>query len=527
MPTTDPNPPVTPVDTTAVTGNTGPAPTGTASTASNADTTVYGGGGGTDNYVEAETTIDTSAVQGGSTTPTSTAMAGTPDTQTFGSPIVHANPAYRAPGSPVAVSIRDTTWTDSPVSGTVLVTNKEYDKDTTTATLTTPTAHHLSAGQTILVLTVDDDLNGYHLVDTVPTDTTLTFQTDLPAADIVSAAVVGGYLSVQTMANMSSTPDSYAIGAVAQGSTDVTDAPTAVSAVANNDGTVTVSWTAPTPIVGSPTTSFMVESDRGVVVLASAAATSVVVEEWRLEPEVATTFTVRATNRNGQSEQSTASGAVTPRNTVMLGYGGRGPLTVANPVYLPDGSVLAGSDGMPGVPRSVTLTDTGSGTATVDWLAPTLGTADGGYRVTIYTNGVAASTTDVAAGVLTKDLTGLTGTTQVTVSAKSVAYGVGVPSALTSSVHETAPGVPTDVAAEAGEAGELVVTWALPATGAPFTAFRVTPSEGTPVTVNSPTATTATVTGLTTGHSVTATVRASNANGNSAESTASNAVTIG
>lgn len=106
-------------DTTGVVGYSGDAPTGTSSSASDADTTVYGGGGGSDNNKPA-TQPDTTAVQGSDGAPVGY-QEGTVD-QTVdtldggGSPIQQANPAYRAPSGDVAASVKDTTWTDRPIS---------------------------------------------------------------------------------------------------------------------------------------------------------------------------------------------------------------------------------------------------------------------------------------------------------------------------------------------------------------------------------------------------------------------------
>jgi hypothetical protein len=86
----------------------------------------------------------------------------------------------------------------------------------------------------------------------------------------------------------------------------------------------------------------------------------------------------------------------------------------------------------------------------------------------------------------------------------------------------------TGVGATAGNA-QATVNWTVPATGAPFTSFVVTPYIGTtaqtPTAVSSGTATIATITGLTNGTTYTFKVHAVNSVGAGPDSSASSAVT--
>ncbi|HEX5923086.1 MAG TPA: DUF4082 domain-containing protein [Baekduia sp.] len=90
------------------------------------------------------------------------------------------------------------------------------------------------------------------------------------------------------------------------------------------------------------------------------------------------------------------------------------------------------------------------------------------------------------------------------------------------------PGQPTGASAVAGS-GQATVSWTAPASGGTPTSYVVTPYIGataqTATTVNSPSATSATVTGLTAGTSYTFKVQASNSAGAGTASAATNAVT--
>jgi titin len=332
---TDPNPPVTPVDTSGVTGATGPLPAGTAPAAANADTTVYGGGGGTDlQDTLVAGTVETTGAVGGTGAVASTALAGTLDSVQGGGGVrLDKDQAYRAPSGPVAASNSDSTRTDAPVTGMVLVTNKAYNATTDVATLLLSGAAP-AVGTLIYVYGVDADLNGPQTV-TYSAAGEIRFTTAKPASNISSTAVVGGYITTSQYSTMSGTLESTNVGAVPVTNTNVPAAPTAVSAVANNDGTVTVSWTPPTPISGAPTRGFLIESSRGLTHWAPANATSYVTDLWALEADVAVTFTVAARNDNGLGARSSASGSVTPKNINFLASS---PDAAVNPVYGPSGN---------------------------------------------------------------------------------------------------------------------------------------------------------------------------------------------
>lgn len=347
MPTTDPNPPVTSVDTTAVTGATGPLPFGTARVASNADTTIFGGGGGEDpntgnSNLGTLSTDGTNSPNGATFVPVVTGLAQTPDSiQGNGGMRLDANPAYRAPSGPVAASNLDTTRTDSPTSGTVLVINKSYVKSTKIATIVTDGTYNLAVGQISVLLGVDANLDGAQQITAVPSPGTFRFSTDKPPSDIVSAAVVGGSVSVTTVSYMSGTQDSATIGAVPVTNLNVPLAPTGAAATANNDGTVTVSWTDPAAVIGAPIRGYLIESQYGYIRMAGQGVTSFTTQPLDLEAGKPTTFQVRAINDNGSGPLSAVSNAVAPVNVNFTGFapGVFTPDAVTSPIYQPDGTV--------------------------------------------------------------------------------------------------------------------------------------------------------------------------------------------
>ena len=290
----------------------------------------------------------------------------------------------------------------------------------------------------------------------------------------------------------------------------VPTAPTGVTATAGN-GSATVNWTAPSSDGGSAITKYTVTPFIGstaqtpVTVTGSPPATSTTVPG--LTNGTSYTFTVTATNANGNGPASSPSNAVTP-NT------------------------------LPGAPTAVTAT-AGNGSATVNWTAPS---NNGGSTITKYTVtpfiGSTAQTPVTVTGsppATSTTVPGLTnGTTYTFTVTATNANGDGPASSPSNAVTPSAPtvpGAPTGVTATAGN-GSATVNWTAPSNngGSTITKYTVTPFIGstaqTPVTVTgSPPATSTTVPGLTNGTSYTFTVTATNAVGDGPASSQSNAVT--
>ncbi len=182
----------------------------------------------------------------------------------------------------------------------------------------------------------------------------------------------------------------------------------------------------------------------------------------------------------------------------------------------------------PSAPTGVT-TSAGNGSVTVSWTAPS---ATGGSAITSYT--VTASpggaTCTVNAPATSCTVSGLTNGTNYTF-AVTATNGAGTSTSsgtASTSPQATAPGAPTNVAAT-GNDGQADVTWTAPTNdgGDAIDGYIVTASPGGATCTAVAPATTCTIAGLTNGTEYTFSVVATNNAGNSASSTPSNAVTPG
>lgn len=267
--------------------------------------------------------------------------------------------------------------------------------------------------------------------------------------------------------------------------TTVLSSPTSVTAVAAN-GQATITFTASGG--GAVVTRYTVTSNPGNI---TAQGTASPITVTGLTNGTAYTFTVVATNATGNSPASAASNSVTP------------------------------STG-PGVPTIGTATK-GNAQATVTFTAPA---SNGGSPITGYT--VTSNPGNITATGTTSPITvtGLTNGTAYTFTVYSTnANGNSAPSAASNSVTpSTVPGAPLISTATKGNA-QASVTFAAPASngGSSITGYTVTSNPGniTASGISSPIV----VTGLTNGTAYTFTVVATNINGNSVPSAASNSVT--
>ena len=273
----------------------------------------------------------------------------------------------------------------------------------------------------------------------------------------------------------------------------VPSAPTNVVGVRGN-GQVTVYWTAPNN-GGSVITNYRITSNSGEFADVGNVTTGVVTG---LTNGTAYTFTVVATNKNGDSLPSSPSESVTPTDSVSV----------------------------PDPPTSVSGVP-GNAEVTVSWTAP----YDGGLEITNYriTSSPGSFIADVSGNLTTGVVTGLTNGTAYTFTVVATnGFGDSSPSSPSESVTPTesgsVPDPPTSVSGVPGNA-EVTVSWTAPYDGGlEITSYRITSNTGefTDVSGN---VTTGIVTGLTNGTAYTFTVVATNAIGDSSPSSASSPVT--
>jgi hypothetical protein len=339
-----------------------------------------------------------------------------------------------------------------------------------------------------------------------------------------------------------------------------------------------VSWTAPTS--GGPATTYTVTPYIGSVAqtpttvtgsTGSAAPTNAIVTG--LTNGTTYTFTVTASNPNGQGPQSAPSGPVTPSSSASLvqngGFengltswtpGGVAPPSASTAkAHSGSGSALLGSVQAAAEPfgdstLAQTITVPSAGTTSLSfwyWPATADSLCSGSGCVYDWQEAQIRSTSGQTLASIFKSCSNSQTWTQGTFNLTPYA---GQSVVLWFNVHQdgssppddtwmyvddvsvtnsqpTAPGAPTGVSATAGN-GSATVSWTAPASngGSAITGYTVTPFIGsaaqTPVTVTgSPPATSTTVTGLTNGTTYTFTVTATNAIGTGPASAPSNAVT--
>jgi hypothetical protein len=197
--------------------------------------------------------------------------------------------------------------------------------------------------------------------------------------------------------------------------TSVPDAPTSVSAIAG-DASATVSWTSPASDGGSPITGYTVTATPGGAQVQTSGATSTLFPG--LTNGTSYTFTVHATNADGDGPESAPSSPVTPST-------------------------------VPDAPTGVSAS-AGAGSATISWMAPA---SDGGSPITGYTVTATPGGAQVqTSGATTTLFPGLTDGMPYTFTVHATnANGDGPESVASIAVTPAAtPGAPTGVTAVAG-----------------------------------------------------------------------------
>jgi hypothetical protein len=205
------------------------------------------------------------------------------------------------------------------------------------------------------------------------------------------------------------------------------------------------------------------------------------------------TFTVVATNEAGNSDNSAATGSITPYSS-------------------------ATAPGAPGTPTAVA----GNSQATVSFSSA----YDGGDAILYYTVTASPGGQQASGNSLSLVVTGLTNGQAYTFTVTATnSIGTGASSAASNSVTPaTVPGAPNIGTATGGNA-QASVTFSPPGSngGSTITSYEATSSPGGITATNS--ASPIVVTGLTNGVSYTFTIKATNGVGQGPASSASNSVT--
>jgi len=401
------------------------------------------------------------------------------------------NAAGSSAASPATSSVTPATVPGAPTIGTTTVVAGIANGSSPQAVVnwTVPASN---GGSAITGYTVMANTGGGTCTVSGASTTSCTVNSNLTAGSSYTFTVIATNSagnSVTSAASNSVTPATVA------------SAPTSVTATSNANASSVVSWTASSSTGGSAITGYTVTSSPGGFTCTTTGASSCTVSG--LTNGTAYTFTVKATNGEGQSLASTASSPATPAT-------------------------------IPGAPTGVSGTSFGNGQSVVSWTAPA---SNGGAAITNYT--VTSSPGGFTCNTSTTSCTvaGLTNGSSYTFTVTATnAVGTGPASSSSAAVvPATVPGAPTigtatNVGGVAfGSTPDAAITWTDPASngGTAITGYTVTssPAGGT-CTASGATATTCTITtGLAAGTAYTFTVTATNAAGTSTASAASNSIT--
>jgi hypothetical protein len=269
----------------------------------------------------------------------------------------------------------------------------------------------------------------------------------------------------------------------------VPGAPTSLSATPG-DGQVILSWTAPAD-GGGTITSYEYQQDGGAWTTTGGTTTSYTVTG--LTNGIEYSFKVRAVNAIGVGAASNANTA-TP----------------------------AAATAVPGAPTSLSATP-GDGQVILSWTAP----ADGGGAITRYEYQQGNGAWTTTGGTTTSyTVTGLTNGIEYSFKVRAVnAIGEGAASnadTATPAEAATVPGAPTSLSATPGD-GQVILSWTAPADGGGTITSYEYQQDGGAWTTTGGTTTSYTVTGLTNGIEYSFKVRAVNAMGAGAASSANTA----
>ncbi len=316
-------------------------------------------------------------------------------------------------------------------------------------------------------------------------------------------------LAINAATNIGSNSNS---AAATTGAATIPGAPTSLTAVADGQTTIDLSWTAPTSDGGAAISGYRIEvSTNGgssfSQLVASHSTTSY--SHTGLTAGTARHYRVRAINSVGNSGWSNTANATTATPTATV----------------------------PGVPTSLTATASGQTIINLSWTAPASdgGAAISGYRIEVSTNGGSSFSQLVASQSGTSySHTGLTAGTARHYRVRainSVGNSGWSNTANATTAAATAPGAPTSLTATASGQTIINLSWTAPTSdgGAAISGYRIDVSTdgGTNFSqlVASHSTTSYSHTGLTAGTARHYRVRAINSVGNSGWSNTANAST--
>ena len=371
--------------------------------------------------------------------------------------------------------------------------------------LAAPTAAFAASGAALVSFTADGVASTYTVTST-PGSFTCTVINSTTAPTGAQSCTVSGLTNgtsytfhVVPSGNSTTSLQSAESAAFVAAAGVAPAAPTAVTATAGQ-GSIVVTWVAPTNTGGSAITSYVVTGTAGTVTTScgTVAASAATCTLSGLADATAYTVSVQAVNAIGTSPAGTATATTLAALTA------------------------------PGAPTGVTAVG-GTQSIVVTWVAPatTGGSAITGYTVTGVAGVNTVSCGTLAATVTTCTLSGLAAGTAYAVSVEAV-NAVGSSTAgtatATTSVALTAPGAPSGVTATGGQ-NSIAVSWTAPTStgGSAITGYVVTGTAGIQTTscgALSASATSCILLGLANSASYSVSVVAVNTIGSSAAGTA-------